>query len=58
MTNHRQLHCVHGSAQEIFGKVMSISDPLMFRYFELLTDVSGTEIARWKAEVGSGACIP
>jgi len=44
--------------QEIFGKVMSISDPLMFRYFELLTDVSGTEIARWKAEVGSGALHP
>ena len=35
--------------QEIYGKVMSISDELMWRYYELLTDVSMTEIARMKA---------
>ena len=29
---------------EIFGKIMSISDPLMLRYFELLTDVSLAEV--------------
>jgi tyrosyl-tRNA synthetase len=31
--------------QEIFGKVMSISDELMWRYYELCTDLSSTEIA-------------
>jgi tyrosyl-tRNA synthetase len=31
--------------QEIFGKVMSISDDLMWRYYELCTDLSPTEIA-------------
>src|SRR5258705_9513068 len=30
--------------QEMFGKVMSISDELMWRYYELLTDVSAEEI--------------
>jgi tyrosyl-tRNA synthetase len=30
---------------EIFGKVMSISDDLMWRYYELLTDLSLDEIA-------------
>jgi tyrosyl-tRNA synthetase len=29
---------------EIFGKIMSISDPLMLRYFELLTDVPLDEV--------------
>ncbi|MDQ3750923.1 MAG: tyrosine--tRNA ligase, partial [Acidobacteriota bacterium] len=32
------------SAGEMFGKVMSISDDLMWRYYELLTDLSTTEI--------------
>src|SRR5687768_4626231 len=31
--------------QEIFGKVMSISDDLMWRYYELCTDLSAPEIA-------------
>lgn len=31
--------------QEIFGKVMSITDDLMWRYYELCTDLSPTEIA-------------
>jgi tyrosyl-tRNA synthetase len=35
--------------QEIYGKVMSISDDLMWRYYELLTDVSMAEIDRMKA---------
>ena len=35
--------------QEIYGKVMSISDDLMWRYYELLTDVSTAEIQQMKA---------
>ena len=34
--------------QEMFGKVMSISDELMWRYYELVTDVSMANIERMK----------
>ncbi|MDR1349452.1 MAG: tyrosine--tRNA ligase [Zoogloeaceae bacterium] len=40
--------------REIFGKLMSISDPLMWRYYELLSFRSEVEIARDKAEVTAG----
>lgn len=33
---------------EIFGKIMSISDELMWRYYELLTDLPSTEIEKMK----------
>ncbi|MCP2598467.1 tyrosine--tRNA ligase [Candidatus Aminicenantes bacterium AC-335-L06] len=33
---------------EIYGKIMSISDELMFRYYELLTDLSQLEIQKLK----------
>jgi tyrosyl-tRNA synthetase len=46
------------SPDEIYGKVMSISDPLMWRYYELLTDLSSADIARLKSEVESGARHP
>jgi tyrosyl-tRNA synthetase len=36
--------------QEIYGKAMSISDDLMWRYYELLTDVSTAEIERRKRD--------
>lgn len=36
------------SPGEMFGKVMSVSDDLMWKYYELLTDVSPTEIERMK----------
>ena len=41
-------------AQEIFGKLMSISDQLMWRYLELLSFRPAAEIAKWKEEVDSG----
>ena len=44
--------------KEIFGKIMSISDPLMFRYYELLTDVSLARIEKWKKEVTEGKAHP
>jgi tyrosyl-tRNA synthetase len=46
------------SPQEIFGKVMSISDELMWRYYELLTDLTTTEIASLKTAAQSGARNP
>ncbi len=44
--------------QEMFGKVMSISDELMWRYYELVTDVSLAEIERMKQQVASGEAHP
>ena len=43
---------------EMFGKVMSISDDLMWRYYELLTDLSGNEILELRAKCDSGAENP
>lgn len=40
--------------QEIFGKVMSISDELMWRYFDLLSFRSSQEISNLKRDVGAG----
>lgn len=37
--------------EEIYGKVMSISDSLMFRYYELLTDEPLSQLESWKAEI-------
>jgi tyrosyl-tRNA synthetase len=43
---------------EIYGKAMSISDDLMWRYYELLTDLSPAEVAQLKSEVEAGARHP
>ena len=40
--------------RDMFGKIMSISDELMWRYFELLSFRPMTEIGAFKAEVASG----
>lgn len=45
-------------AEEMFGKVMSISDALMWRYYELLTDLCAEEITRMRAEAVSGERNP
>lgn len=42
------------SPQDIFGKTMSVSDTLMWRYFDLLSFRSSVEIAALKAEVDGG----
>lgn len=39
---------------DIFGKIMSISDDLMWRYIELLSFCSIEEIAKWKDQVKAG----
>lgn len=43
---------------EIFGKIMSITDALMWRYYELLTDSSLQEIEKMKQQVDMGAVNP
>jgi tyrosyl-tRNA synthetase len=46
------------SADDIFGKVLSVSDELMFRYYELLSDLSMDEIASLKADMEAGKIHP
>ena len=40
--------------REIFGKLMSVSDDLMWRYYDLLSFRPNAEIARFKQEVADG----
>jgi len=42
------------SANDMFGKVMSISDELMWRYFQLLSFRPLAEIEQFKADVANG----
>src|SRR5690242_3996622 len=42
------------SANDMFGKLMSISDDLMWKYFDLLSTRSEAEIARLRAETDAG----
>ncbi len=46
------------SPDEMFGKLMSISDDLMWRYYLLLTDASAAAIEGMRTRVGSGALHP
>ncbi|MFZ0732942.1 MAG: tyrosine--tRNA ligase [Candidatus Sulfotelmatobacter sp.] len=41
---------IHEAPLEMYGKVMSISDAMMWRYYELLTDVQVAEIEKMKRE--------
>jgi tyrosyl-tRNA synthetase len=43
---------------EMFGKIMSISDELMFRYYELLTDMSLAEIDSLRRKTKNGDTHP
>ena len=45
-------------AGDIFGKVMSISDELMWKYYELLTDKTIIEIESLRAECDAGVLNP
>jgi tyrosyl-tRNA synthetase len=44
--------------QEIFGKVMSISDEMMWRYFELCTDLTPAEIESKKSTAQQNSLNP
>jgi tyrosyl-tRNA synthetase len=49
---------IHEPPLEMYGKVMSISDEMMWRYYELLTDVRSEQIAAMKADAASGKAHP
>jgi tyrosyl-tRNA synthetase len=46
------------SPDSIYGKVLSISDDLMFRYYDLLSDLSRSEIIALKTRLASGEVHP
>jgi tyrosyl-tRNA synthetase len=46
------------SPREMFGKTMRVSDELMIRYYELLTDITVDELSKLKADLSSGALHP
>ncbi len=44
--------------REMYGKVMSISDELMLRYYELCTDLTPSQIATLRRDVDDGSLHP
>jgi len=44
--------------ESMYGKLMSVSDDLMFRYFELLSDLSLDNIARLRQDIAGGGSHP
>jgi tyrosyl-tRNA synthetase len=42
---------IHEAPLEMYGKLMSISDEMMWRYYELLTDVQVAEIEKMRREM-------
>ncbi len=49
---------IHEPPQEMYGKLMSISDELMWKYWIFLTDLKQSEVDEMKAEVAAGALHP
>lgn len=49
---------INEAPEEIFGKTMSISDELMLRYYELLSDKSLSELVKIREELKSGVLHP
>src|SRR5438477_279525 len=49
---------INEDPKDQFGKIMSISDEMMFRYYELVTDHSLADIKILRDEVASGKCHP
>lgn len=49
---------IHEPAAEMYGKLMSISDTLMWTYWTYLTDLRVSEIDTLKAEVAAGSTHP
>jgi tyrosyl-tRNA synthetase len=49
---------IHEAPGEMYGKLMSISDELMWKYYTLLTDLRGSEIDAMRDEVSHGGLHP
>jgi tyrosyl-tRNA synthetase len=44
--------------KEIFGKTMSIDDDIMFKYYELTTDIPMDEVNQMKEDMQTGKIHP
>lgn len=49
---------VEDSPKNIFGKVMSISDEMMFKYWKLLTSITPSELEQKRKDIETGALHP
>ncbi len=49
---------IHEPASEMYGKLMSISDDLMWNYWLLLTDLKGSEVDALRADAQAGRQHP
>ena len=49
---------IHEAPAEMYGKLMSISDELMWKYWTMLTDKRGSEIEQMRADVANGKLHP
>ena len=49
---------ISDSPKEMYGKIMSINDELMLRYYELLSHISLEELRTLKEEIGKGTTHP
>jgi len=49
---------IHEAPLEMYGKIMSISDEMMWRYYELLTDVLAIQIDALKLGINTGERHP
>ena len=49
---------INEPADEIYGKIMSISDQLMLRYYELLSDLTMAELEQLKVDLQNGTVHP
>ena len=53
-------HCISltDSANDMFGKIMSIPDTLILKYYELLTDLENDEIKKVHDDLENNSCNP
>lgn len=49
---------INETPDDIFGKIMSISDELMIRYYELLSDLTLEDLEKLKEDLKSGSIHP
>lgn len=49
---------VEDTARDMFGKTMRVSDELMLRYYELLTDITPGDLEKLKKDLASGVKHP
>jgi tyrosyl-tRNA synthetase len=49
---------INDSPEDIFGKIMSVSDTLMMRYYELLSDTPIFRLEQLKQEIKNGVAHP